>query len=255
MLDALARGTSACVALEGEPGIGKTRLLAELRRRAEDARLTGPRRGRRRSSSATCRSASGSTPSTPTSLRRSSAWTTAGTPSWSTSSPACCRRSAVRPGRAAPSPTSATAPTGAVRRLLELLARSRPLVLVLDDLHWSDAASIELLAALLRRGADAPVLLALGVSPRAGARAPVGRARGAVGPERSCSSRSARAQAGELLGELDPRSAAAIYRHGGGNPFYLEQLARAHGEAQPDRDGRRRVGGRRARRRRRVARG
>ena len=35
-LDALGRGEPACLAVEGEPGIGKTRLLAELRRRAED---------------------------------------------------------------------------------------------------------------------------------------------------------------------------------------------------------------------------
>ena len=35
-LDALAQAEAVCVALEGEPGIGKTRLLAELRRRAED---------------------------------------------------------------------------------------------------------------------------------------------------------------------------------------------------------------------------
>src|ERR671938_443661 len=35
-LDAVTRGTPACVAVEGEPGIGKTRLLAELRRRAEE---------------------------------------------------------------------------------------------------------------------------------------------------------------------------------------------------------------------------
>ena len=35
------------------------------------------------------------------------------------------------------------------------------------------------------------------------------------------------AESAELLGDLDPRAAAAAYRHGGGNPFYLEQLARA----------------------------
>ena len=66
----------------------------------------------------------------------------------------------------------------AVRALLELLAGERPLVLVLDDLHWTDDASIELLAALLRRGPDAPVLLALALPPRAGADAPARRARG-----------------------------------------------------------------------------
>jgi len=34
-LEALDGHASACVALEGEPGIGKTRLLRELRDRAE----------------------------------------------------------------------------------------------------------------------------------------------------------------------------------------------------------------------------
>src|ERR671911_3175056 len=34
-LEALAGGAPACLAVEGEPGIGKTRLLRELRRRAE----------------------------------------------------------------------------------------------------------------------------------------------------------------------------------------------------------------------------
>ena len=39
----------------------------------------------------------------------------------------------------------------AVRALLEVLARRLPLVLLLDDLHWADSASVELVAALLRR--------------------------------------------------------------------------------------------------------
>ena len=34
------------------------------------------------------------------------------------------------------------------------------------------------------------------------------------------------AQAAELLAGVEPASVAAIYRQGGGNPFYLEQLAR-----------------------------
>ena len=34
---------------------------------------------------------------------------------------------------------------------LALIADTQPLVLVLDDLHWSDGASIELIAALIRR--------------------------------------------------------------------------------------------------------
>src|SRR5204862_2261164 len=54
----------------------------------------------------------------------------------------------------------------AVRSLLEELASSQALVLVLDDLHWADSASVELLGALLRRPPAAPVLLALAVRPR-----------------------------------------------------------------------------------------
>ena len=63
------------------------------------------------------------------------------------------------------------------------------------------------------------------------------------------------AQATLLLGELDARRSAAIYKQGGGNPFYLEQLARAGQGATLERA---RIGYcsgrcRRASRRRRVA--
>ena len=125
-------------------------------------------RARRRSSSATFRSASGSTRSTPTSPPRSSGSTTPGAPSTWTSWPRSFRR--VRPrgdGKRGSVADERYRAHRAVRGLLELLARERPLVLVLDDLHWSDDASIELLAALLRREPDAPVLLALGFRPAA----------------------------------------------------------------------------------------
>ena len=39
----------------------------------------------------------------------------------------------------------------AVRALLQALAEKRPVVLVLDDAHWADEASVELVAHLLRR--------------------------------------------------------------------------------------------------------
>src|SRR5215218_5067322 len=49
----------------------------------------------------------------------------------------------------------------AVRGLLEALAATRPMVLALDDLHWADDASLEAVASLLRRPPAAPVLIAL----------------------------------------------------------------------------------------------
>ena len=47
-------------------------------------------------------------------------------------------------------------------------------------------------------------------------------------------------EAAALLGDLDRGALAAIYRHGGGNPFYLEQLAQAStaGSARRRRRGR-----------------
>ena len=54
----------------------------------------------------------------------------------------------------------------AVRDLLERLAAATPLVLLVDDLHWADTASIELFGALLRRPPDAPILVAASLRPR-----------------------------------------------------------------------------------------
>src|SRR5262249_56645206 len=68
----------------------------------------------------------------------------------------------------------------AVRDLLGQLAADRPLVLILDDFHWADPASVELLGALLRRPPAAAVVLALAVR----ARQMPERLAGAVGPAR-----------------------------------------------------------------------
>jgi hypothetical protein len=54
----------------------------------------------------------------------------------------------------------------AVRQLLEALARPKPLVLVLDDVHWADSGTIELLGSLLCRPPAAAALIAVAVRPR-----------------------------------------------------------------------------------------
>ena len=119
----------------------------------------------------------------------------------------------------------------AVRAVLERLAAAAPLVLVLDDLHWADAASVELLGALLRRPPAAPVLMALGVRPRQLSRrlaAATDRAYGDARLTRVELGALSRGEARELLGaDVDGAVADALYDDSGGNPFYLEQLARS----------------------------
>jgi DNA-binding CsgD family transcriptional regulator len=123
----------------------------------------------------------------------------------------------------------------AVRALLVQLAARKPLVLILDDFHWADAASGELLGALLRRPPAAAVLIVLAVRPH-------------QLPERLVAAfERAQREDGLTRIEIEPFSlgevrefldqvvgttdVAALYEESGGNPFYLQQLARATGRA------------------------
>ena len=66
----------------------------------------------------------------------------------------------------------------AVRELLERVAATKPLMLILDDFHWADPASVDLAASLLHRPPAAGVLLVLASRPnhaRHGCAAPSGR--------------------------------------------------------------------------------
>ena len=116
----------------------------------------------------------------------------------------------------------------AIRELLEQLAATKPLVLILDDFHWADAASVDLLVALLHRPPAAGVLLTIASRPR---QLP---ARLASALERAQRDRTlSRLELTELTREeaealLGP-GAAEVYAESGGNPFFLEQLARQPG--------------------------
>jgi len=124
----------------------------------------------------------------------------------------------------------------ALRAVLERLAAQRPVLIALDDVHWADPASCEVIAHLLRRFRG-PLLMVLAVrhtpSPLAGLleeaiRAGEG-ARIDLGPLSS-------GEAQALMDpELDAPTRDALYRESGGNPFYLEQLARVRtpGGARP----------------------
>jgi DNA-binding CsgD family transcriptional regulator len=119
----------------------------------------------------------------------------------------------------------------AVRELLERLAVTRPFVIAIDDLQWADDASAELIAALLDRPPAAAVLLALagrsGQLP-APLEARVGAAERRAGAHRLRLGPLREQEAAEMLGgRLEPDRRRSVYELGGGNPFYMEQLARA----------------------------
>src|SRR5919108_68888 len=109
------------------------------------------------------------------------------------------------------------------------MALAPPLVGRAVELEWIDSALDELIAAILRRPPEAPVLMALAYRPGqapgrlAAALASPGMRHLEVGP-------LTEAEAAQLLGEdVEEERRAGLYRDSGGNPFYLEQLARSGG--------------------------
>ncbi|MHB1584807.1 MAG: ATP-binding protein [Acidimicrobiales bacterium] len=123
----------------------------------------------------------------------------------------------------------------ALRFLVERLAVAGPLVIVLDDLQWADAASLALVSFLLRRPPEVPLLLVAMWRPGqahrlADALTLSGRDLPGIAIELGG---LAEDEVGELLGGAVPAPRlAALHRASGGNPFYAQALA-----AAADRDG------------------
>ena len=149
-LTSLSGGGPATVLLLGEPGIGKTRLIAEAGARADAAGCIA--------------------------LLGSASELEADLPFWlfvdaldeyvagldprrlaSLEDDVRVELARVLPAFTATDPAAPAVQDEryrahrAMRELLERVAATKPLVLLLDDVHWADPASIELLGALLRR--------------------------------------------------------------------------------------------------------
>ncbi len=214
-------GDPAVLAIAGDPGIGKTALLAELVHRGERAghRVllgVGTEFEQDRAYGVV---ADALNPHADAAQHLAGADATA--------------LGAVLPSLEAPAtPPTREAVLRALVRLLELLA---PVVLCIDDLQWADSSSMALMLQLLRRPPQAPVLLAVTYRPAALAdHAGVAQA--------ALVTRAAdelvepgpldRDAAGALLGgAVSDARLDALMTETGGNPFYLEQLARSTGEA------------------------
>jgi DNA-binding NarL/FixJ family response regulator len=196
-LDALVAGERRLVVVRGEAGIGKTRLLEWLIEEAQRRRLE-PMSGRA------------------TELE--------------SDVPLALFRDAV--------PDLAPAPQGdaesrweLVRTVATQLTLRRRLVLVLDDVHWADPVSRELLETLVRRPPDSPHLLVVASRPGAVADAMAVAARSSGRPFAELDLLPlSRAAADEMIGnDWSDADRDRMFETAGGNPLFLQELARTRG--------------------------
>lgn len=115
---------------------------------------------------------------------------------------------------------------------------ARPLVMLLDDAHWIDEATTELLARLLRQPPDAPLLAVLTYRQRQAPPELIATLRNHAGDRltRIVLGPLSIAESAELLGLApDADRLSTLYWKSHGNPFYLDILARhANGTLPPD---------------------
>ena len=133
----------------------------------------------------------------------------------------------------------------AAARLLEQCAAARPLVVVLEDLHWADASSRELLEFLVRNVEETRVLLVVTYrSDEIHRRHPLRPLLGELGRSPRVTRLSIeRLESSDVESMLtyrrgqppDPRLLADVFERTGGLPFFVEELAaREPGQELPD---------------------
>jgi DNA-binding CsgD family transcriptional regulator/tetratricopeptide (TPR) repeat protein len=227
-------GRLSALALEGEPGIGKTRLLlaaGELADEADfttiavtaDEELRGPFLLARSVIGAPGALAAARSPQTAEALAR------------------CLDSMSGKddPGLASLPPDARLLRTfdlGAVA--FRALAAERPLAVLIDDLQWADDDSLRLIRYVVRSVGASPILLAFAIRPEELAlvteavnlMADMDR----IGLLRRVRvNRFTQAESGELLaqalrGPVDARGAAVMHAQAEGVPFIVEEMAQAY---------------------------
>ena len=125
----------------------------------------------------------------------------------------------------------------ATARLLERMAHQAPVFLFLDDLHWADPASLELLHYMARGLGDQPVLLLASYNPHEadstrGLRAMLkSLQRMGLAEELAISRLTPESQTelvrGMLGGEAPPELIGFLDAHAAGTPLFLEAIVRS----------------------------
>ncbi len=129
----------------------------------------------------------------------------------------------------------------AVLALIEACSMLQPLLLVLDDLHWADDSSIELLTYLVHHFHNRRILV-LGTC-RDGEVAPQHRLRSLMADlrrEQTIATISVQpltqSQIGSIVSHLPEEIAHSIQTQAAGNPFFAEELARHMSAIHKDED-------------------
>ncbi|TWF75567.1 AAA ATPase-like protein [Pseudonocardia hierapolitana] len=231
-VDRLVDGRGGLVFVTGEAGIGKTALVGQV---AADAALRGVR-----VLNGSCWPGDGAPGNWPwIQVVRHLARTANGS-EWTAAAAAVGDELPVLLGESAPAdgPAAADRPTfrvqDALTTLLVTTAKTRPTLVVLDDLHWADPASLRTLDFLVRHTWFEPILV-VATYRDVEVDAPDHPLRPLLAPLLS------RATTVRLSG-LDPDGVAALmtrvtgaapgpdqaadmHRRTGGNPFFIEQTA------------------------------
>jgi len=114
--------------------------------------------------------------------------------------------------------------------LIECRLAARPLLIVVEDLHWADTASVELLCEAADRLADRQLMLV--VSHRPDSRPPLlGRVAQSVIRVAPLSGGETRSLVEGLFGAIDttcaPQLVDFVSGRAGGNPYFVEEIARS----------------------------
>src|SRR5215208_402729 len=146
--------------------------------------------------------------------------------------------------RAATGLSQETAPTEemfwSVRRLFESVAADRPVIAVVDDIHWAEPTLLDLLEYLVGFSTGAPIFVVCLARPELlETRTSWGAAHGnrSLVELEALDDTDASALVSALgSDEVEPDSAAQIVETAEGNPLFLEQLVATQKEGGDDRD-------------------